>query len=398
MGLLTLNKYSVHRINKLIPILIILIVFCKDVYAQQEQIQDSIMVDDREERWSYKYLDVNDFEQKLIFKIAQPLGNSADYGFTSPGKISLEAKLSPIFSIEGGYIFSDLSQDAFFGDIRYYFNKNRKSGGINNFVGTYLMVGLNRYFGQDDNINYYPGLNSNIFHVGTGYQGKVGKYGYYNATALVNYNQERKTVSFSVGADVGFGYGRLRKPLGVHDEFKIAPSLINKRAIFKVSDLGFYYGETQKGIGINIGYEVILLRGLTLFGLLQSGASEGRISNFSTTETVFYKTARLRSDLELRYYYNQKSRLKRGKNGSSFNGPYVMMGIDRFYSSHDRLNFFLNNEPSKDRFFNQSIYKLAWGYQQLIGKRGFIDFNIGPGYNLDDGIDLYSNVKIGLRF
>lgn len=49
---------------------------------------------------------------------------------------------------------------------------------------------------------------------------------------------------------------------------------------------------------------------------------------------------------------------------------------------------------------NNVTYRVAWGYQKLIGKHGFIDFNIGPSYSPDSELafDIAVDLKFGLKF
>ncbi|TRX60726.1 hypothetical protein FNH22_06690 [Fulvivirga sp. M361] len=364
--------------------------------AQEEQVKDSTIVD-KSWRSSYSYLNIADYEMKIMFKIMQPRYNM--YNGIVGGNLSIESKLSPSISLETGYIVPSHDFHTVFGRLRYYTKKSKGSGGVNNFIGSHFLVGVDKFFERrnDYNIVYrsiYP--NDLQFNLGYGYQGKVGRYGYYNVLAVVNYGVDRKTAYGLLRVDAGFGYGIARKSKNASAVTEPLPFIHTKRGLFKASNIGFALGEEHKGAGIELAYERSVWGDMTIEGSLFGAFGEYNYTLEGVDQKVRYDW--IVADVNLRYYYNRKKRLSRGKIDRDFCGPYLLMGVSESLGSRDPTRFIMISPYYGDSFSGQPIYRMGWGYQQQIGKHAFIDFNLGPSYNTNTGFEAFSNLKIGLSF
>lgn len=392
---LTLNRRSVLLTSKNISLFTAAFFFSIGaVLGQEQQVSDSTFVA-TSWRAPYKYLNIEDYEMKLMFKVVQPSYNKY-YGI-SGGNLSIEAKLSPSFSFEGGYVIPSHEFHSVFGRFRYYVNKSKKSGGINNLVGSHFLVGAKKAFEPKREYIAYQGIYPNDLELtaGYGYQGKVGRFGYYNALAVVNYGLDRKLAYGALRIDAGFGYGAARRPKESEKAFGPISAYQRKLGLLKLSNIGFSWGAHQKEAGIEVAYERLLWKDLAVEGILRG--SFGRLE-YSLRERISrtYEYSTLSADVNLKYYYNKKKRLARGKLSAPFSGPYVLIGITD--SDDNNLLIYPDGFGSKRGVFDQITYRAAWGYQQPIGKYGFIDINIGPSFNADQGFDIITHLKIGLRF
>ncbi|MEM7107714.1 MAG: hypothetical protein AAF519_05760 [Bacteroidota bacterium] len=364
--------------------------------AQEEQVLESISSAEFK-RVPYSYLNIEDYEMKLMFKARQPIYNQ--YEGISGGNLSIEAKLSRSFSFEGGYIIPAREFHSVFGRLRYYVKKSKKSGGINNLVGSHFLLGAKKSYEVRENHTVYQGIYPNDLElaVGYGYQGKVGRFGYYNALAQIYYSLDRKTTYGALRIDAGFGYGVAHRPEKSHKVLNPASLEPRKLGLLKISNIGFSWGDEQQGLGLELAYERLLWKDLTIEGSFTGSLGKLRVPYFDGTRSTF-EFRRFFTDLNVRYYYNQKKRLRLGKISGSFGGPYILVGIDNIFNNSDQ-NIFLAEPRNFDRsFFHEITYKVAWGYQQPIGQRGFVDFNIGPYFNQDYGFHVATDVNIGLRF
>ncbi len=92
----------------------------------------------------------------------------------------------------------------------------------------------------------------------------------------------------------------------------------------------------------------------------------------------------------IRYYYNMKNRIMKGKSANNFSGNY--------FGSVFTYGYQYQNET------DQSTVKVLYGLQRRLGKRWFIDANIGLEHLFDafegkeSGTDFYCSFTWGLAF
>ena len=92
----------------------------------------------------------------------------------------------------------------------------------------------------------------------------------------------------------------------------------------------------------------------------------------------------------IRYYYNLNRRILRGKSANNFSANYI--GVE------PNLRF---NYRKGDSGFS---VKLLYGIQRRIGKRGYVDFDVGlenivvPYTDREFGMELTGSLELGLAF
>ena len=98
----------------------------------------------------------------------------------------------------------------------------------------------------------------------------------------------------------------------------------------------------------------------------------------------------------VRYYYNMNKRILKGKSANNFSANYI----------GPMTNYRYSVSPN---FANNLSGYFVYGIQRRLGKYGYLDFKMGPGYeyktvNLrdpnynDEGFSLIIDFKIGLAF
>ncbi len=98
----------------------------------------------------------------------------------------------------------------------------------------------------------------------------------------------------------------------------------------------------------------------------------------------------LREEGGVRYYYNMRRRMLKGKSANNFSGNYIGSGFVYGHRFH-------NND-------NQLAWRIMYGIQRRTGRRGIFDFEIGfeqafiAYTSRADRFDLAANIKWGLAF
>jgi|GEM_PF-3106840 len=92
----------------------------------------------------------------------------------------------------------------------------------------------------------------------------------------------------------------------------------------------------------------------------------------------------------VRYYYNMKKRIAKGKSANNFSANYLSARFDMKQRTDIRDDAYSLN--------------ILYGIQRRIGKWGYLDFEIGYDIVLDaykgssTGIDLISAIEVGIAF
>ena len=105
-----------------------------------------------------------------------------------------------------------------------------------------------------------------------------------------------------------------------------------------------------------------------------------------------------RAQVAGRYYYNRERRLLLGKNVGNFSANYlsVALGAGLGRTAHETPFFLYRN---RDRQFATADAALLYGLQRRLGRRGFVDANVGVAMLLLAGqpiAGLTSSLRLGL--
>lgn len=99
----------------------------------------------------------------------------------------------------------------------------------------------------------------------------------------------------------------------------------------------------------------------------------------------------LREEGGVRYYYNMRRRMLKGKSANNFSGNYIGSGFVYGHRFHDGGD-------------DQIAWRIMYGIQRRTGRRGFFDFEIGfeeafKDYNdREYKFELVAAIKWGLAF
>ncbi|MBD2754798.1 hypothetical protein [Spirosoma validum] len=101
----------------------------------------------------------------------------------------------------------------------------------------------------------------------------------------------------------------------------------------------------------------------------------------------------------VRYYYSMARRIKEGKSANNFSGTYVAFQVRRPVLSYlKRRQYELVSgdtrteaEASPLGTLNTPSLSIQWGIQQRLGRRGYIDLNVGPELTLFDSNRAYNS-------
>ena len=343
------------------------------------------------------------YEQKTIIKASLLSGSANSYEsmWFDDAEISIERKLTPAISAEVGWVVPHGPKHNGYLNLRYYFakrpNSKNKYESANNFTGDYLSVGVLRSFKWRPKNHFFYEPNegrygTNTFSLGIGRQEKLGRFGFVDMGAAVEYNHFDKSLQVGLKLKSGLAWGpsRLIDPdsegLGQTNTYE------EERGLFKVGMPSISLRNGQLIASIHAEYELALMRDVSLVAGLNMHyfhQSSGEISIFGNALDV-------NSDMAVRYYYNTRKKLNRNKTLRSFEGNYVslkMSNVIRYY--HRGFNTFPTTATLN--VVKDPKISLLWGVQERIGKKGFLNFEVGPSYDTRYGFGIDGRISAGLK-
>ena len=390
-------------------ILVILVMVSLRVYAQEDSVYTSTYSTSKEsfrKEKRFRYLDQTLFERKTLYKLRVEVGQ------LSPDRLSVERKLWPSSSIEVGWGIPKNSTSSVFGQFRYYPSKRQNAPEsrkkINNFTGNYFKIGGTRVF--DTAPSEFFDRSFSYYGVGFGHQHKVGKWGFFDISANLQYITGRyltdDILQFSLQLDVGPAYGKSRgESYGDEDKFDdFKSSYVPKNHLIKVSNPFLGISKNFAGLGMSLSYEQKVTPNISVNSRVNFGVSTQNIFSFNQpNEEIEFRSLSSGLDLELRYYYSRNKRLQKGADVRDFSGPYFAAGARNLYLVRDS-KVLKGEVPSfNQRFFGDfngfdfAQYEVTWGIQKRIGTRGFLNLGASVVYDsFDQRIDLLLRSEIGI--
>ncbi|MEM7550230.1 MAG: hypothetical protein AAF363_11165 [Bacteroidota bacterium] len=324
----------------------------------------------------YDYLDPDLYEQKTLFKIGArglPILGASTRG--NDLSLLVERKIMPSVSIEGGFrgfvteFNNFLIADAMV-QLRYYLNKD-KTGSVDNFSGLY--TGL-RYLRQDLFNNEFA-RSPNIYELSFGQQQKVGKWGFYDVSALISYSPDQELWQLSVSVLNGLGYGSFE---GLDDKYrdKTEQKIYLNKFLWKVSPPRLFLNKRFKFFSFGVDREQSIWKNLSLnVQVFVSHSRNEILSGFPDLITSNLNTYSIGLNGSLRYYYNLKRMEERGSGSKSFHGNYFTFSTGFSYINTTGTEVFNISKLSEIR--EPDSYFTGWGLQRRIGKRGLFNFEAG---------------------
>lgn len=352
------------------------------------------------------------FEQKIKTGIS----------FTYTSNLSLSSIIHeikhPKLEVQGTQRFNELSnifmvRNAI--ESRWYFNKRKKlQKGVsgNNLSGYYLgikgeMDNWRKLGGYEGTINgvYLDqrdpiiGRNFNALITG-GLQQQFGKNGYININlgagrswqskdiGVLSYNEEgqlnpfEKRKNWFIDYRVSYGWAFGGKSSYAPKDCSILQFFEEEKRLFKVDLFNTLQRISNVGIGGTLYTEYEQKLGKSSFSL--SLTSELNYHIDFQYSSIFLEFA---LGSELRYYYNLKKRIRKGKTGNNLSANYFGVSIKKELGEYGEL-----------------VYSPMWGMQRKLFKNLYTDIKIG--YNnihedILDGLDsgeFTGTLKIGFAF
>jgi hypothetical protein len=348
------------------------------------------------------------------------VGNSGISQDGSNLNLNAEYKLSPAFSINAGYAMAFSYQSAFANfeaetsvrvsalslEGRWYHDMQRRireGRSANNIGGRY--VGLEGVL-----LNSLPSINSGYFdqkqfNLRYGVQQRLLKNGFFDVSMGVGAGSSISVLkqnpwSFSTDQRLTIGLGIFR-PGGKNmtstgstcdilhcfdEQYKMLK--INLFDVLNFSTNSWFTGFDFKP---SLSYEQKLGRSaFSVEGTIGARYNYTRAkvnvwngsTTFSTGSSVF-EQATIDAQAELRWYYDMKKRILRGKSGNNLSGGFVAVQLGK-ESLLPNIVYYKAPQTITNSFgpLNLRDYaeaNIVWGYQQRLLDRGFIQFKIGPG-------------------
>ena len=144
---------------------------------------------------------------------------------------------------------------------------------------------------------------------------------------------------------------------------------VEETSMFKVglSNIGFagYYGISM---GLRIAYERKISVPFSVF-VQYRHQMHGWTSNG------------LGLDVALRYYYSLPSRIKRGKSANNFSANYFSLQSNNGWEAGYAFSGSGLYVQREGTYYRPSV-SLLYGIQRRLGKRGFVDVNLGGTYHV----------------
>ena len=400
--------------------------FCHRSNAQNDSTDveystESMKESDYQSGKKYKYLDRNMIEEKYLLKagLNSVTEDEGAFGLF----IEYERKLGLSHSISAGlhYDFfntSDLHHDLlnrsdlnltykYFYSSKKKINNNEKANNLNGpFVG---FKGVIRNFGNKEHFN---GDELNQYKMFWGIQNRLGRWGYLEFNAGINYTPNRLYSNYYsetnewitrhnrfntyFGTKLAFAIGNPSKnsqnPAPFSTKVRNSINNITRQMdrdviMFKVGFNQFDVSEEYYNIKGLFGIEQKILPTLSVLGEVKYSTYKNNDSQFSISSYSF--------NIGTRYYYSLAKRMNNGVSVNNFSANYISLEVKDIsthngYNSDHKLQLSEHQNPSLN---------LLWGMQRKIGKFNYLDFNTGlkfvDKYKSNYGIMPTANLTFG---
>lgn len=139
------------------------------------------------------------------------------------------------------------------------------------------------------------------------------------------------------------------------------------------------------GVSTQVALERKLVPALSVLVALQTNYQ--RLGSLSEEVTM-------RGVLAGRWYYAQNRRMSKGLSANNFSNQYLTLQTSQSLLSRARIL-----ATGENYALNANDYiSLGYGIQRRLGRFGYIDWNIGPGYTLNNRANYSSRFTINVSF
>ncbi|MEL7146675.1 MAG: hypothetical protein AAFO69_09930, partial [Bacteroidota bacterium] len=378
-------------INKKQLLILLLLTVVSPIFGQEDQIEIATEIVESTKKERYQYLDVDDYEQRTLFKahtnLSIPFGERI-YINNFLHLVSVEQKISPAFSVElGGMLYPDSREEnvAFpdyrlRGQFRYYWNKRKsasaKKDHANNFSGNYISLVYDHIYINDGVFRSDP-FGYTVYSLRVARQQKVGTWGFYDYGIALQYSRwgnRSSTFGLSVTLDGGVAVGKsktLNKSKS-EDEQIDKSDRIWRGGLVGIGNIRITRNED------NVTYVLSPYTELYLGNFFTLRASIFLLHTRLTSSTSDFKFRGFEGGMSfsVRKYVGVKAREDKGRDLPRFNGLYVSAGVSEVISyrrdiSKSSTGFTAESSSDVSYGFNPSV---GVGWQQNSGKRLLVSF------------------------
>ncbi|GAB3640276.1 hypothetical protein [Spirosoma arcticum] len=172
---------------------------------------------------------------------------------------------------------------------------------------------------------------------------------------------------------------------------KFIRAQVEEKTLIKITAtpiLGYAgYVGTRSGFRSKLAVERKLIPAVSIQGALATVYSQ--VSRISEEVSV-------NGLLNLRWYYAQNNRIRKGKSANNFSNQYVMFMANQSLFNQARLK---TTGERYSRVMTSEI-GIGWGVQRRLGRFGYFDYSIGPGVTTTQKprFTVVGTLEIGIGF
>ncbi|WP_019948692.1 hypothetical protein [Hymenobacter aerophilus] len=147
-------------------------------------------------------------------------------------------------------------------------------------------------------------------------------------------------------------------------------------------------------IGVHIAYERKLNSALAVQAELSPA-----VVRYRQDDGQLNRALGARVQLMGRYYHNLERRIRKGKGQGSFSGNYIALALGSKLGRHTYETPFYFLSPNANGRGSAADVALLYGWQRRLGRRGFVDANVGLTKLLspiESEIGLSGSLRVGL--
>jgi hypothetical protein len=374
----------------------------------------------------YDYVFGTQQRTRLLLKLAAPTGLGAEVKL-SPA-LSLNASYAPAAGYQPASAFGGngiwFSQHLR-GEARWYYDMKRRMArgrSANNVSGNYLSAEYGQLIPNDladDGTNRFV-ASQRTMALRIGLQRRLFRYAFFDVSyglGAKQYHEILKGQPWRLFANprvtMGLALASPNKKTDAGGGFcDVLRCFREERQMWKIDLYNLFRMEDKRNINgrLSISYERKI--GTSPFSLeleADAGASKKEVFESLTNGYDYYLLGEWRGGAsgQLRYYYDLRQRIARGKSGNNLSGPYLaLMARGEWYGNE----YVARNSEDEKR---TAMAGILWGLQYRLFKNGFVDFNFGFGQSLsnENGLengqsydrqttqfDLLANFRAGLAF
>jgi len=270
--------------------------------------------------------------------------------------------------------------------------------GASNFSGNYLGLEVMHFSRAATAESTLPRLIYRGAALRFGLQRRLFRRGYFDISYGVGVRDYPRTpyrrdlTDIFSEARVGLGLALARpKPVSAVSTSgycEVLQCFREEQRMFKVDLFNLFRVATVDNLAGNARIALEQKIGASPFSIELEGQWNGRYGKYQFVGSPEYKQRRygFGAQFQTRYYYTQKRRIATGKSGNNLSGVYMAWQADWAWAHTKTYGQTNPGGPDSETSRRSHIRSgLLWGIQHRMFRQGFIDFNIGAGWQQNYG-------------